>query len=266
MKIIYYLHWVATEDAESQQKGLVGVFWWPTTSGITPTKKQNTMYDSESEDSNAPGQHDGFAFMPGPRDHIVGARLFAGAPGRSTAIHICLPDKQVFHFFRSSLALGLNTSRRRIKVHTGRESTCRRFGDIQTKTKTMLKFCRLYTYSQAKDWLFNMRYTVTGFRWICCQSQKLETLKPRITNGSSKFGPCWRNRMKMVLVAVLVQWRKSQLSVQVYMTLYFASVIAICVILAMPSFADGLNRHLKTMIQLAKIEKLQLLGCWWTKY
>ncbi|KAG7340694.1 hypothetical protein IV203_024237 [Nitzschia inconspicua] len=117
LKIIYYLHWVLTDDDESQRKGLVGVFWWPTTSGIT--RNQNTVDDSESDDPNTPVHPDGFAYMPGPRDHIVGARLFSGSPGRVAAIHICLPDKQIFHFFRSSLALGLNATRRRIKVHTG---------------------------------------------------------------------------------------------------------------------------------------------------
>jgi hypothetical protein len=121
MKIIYYMQWVLTEDVESQRKGIVGVFWWPKSSGITPTKKiMVSTSDSESDDPNPSRQHDGFCHTPGPRDHIVGARLFAGAPGRVAAIHICLPDKQIFHLFRSSLALGLDNSRKRIKVHTGK--------------------------------------------------------------------------------------------------------------------------------------------------
>jgi hypothetical protein len=124
------MQWVVTEDVESQRKGLVGVFWWPMTCGITPTKKvMVSTSDSESDDPNPSSQQEGFGYMPGPRDHIIGARLFAGAPGRVVAIHICLPDKQIFHFFRSSLALGLDNSRKRIKIHTGtrkRLKNCRR--------------------------------------------------------------------------------------------------------------------------------------------
>jgi hypothetical protein len=121
MKVLYYLQWVATEDLETQQKGLVGVFWWPTTSGITPTKLEsnhNQSSDSEPEESSACFQK-GLSYVPGPTDHIVGARLFDGSPARTVAMHICLPDKPGFNFLRSSLALGLNSARHRIKVHTG---------------------------------------------------------------------------------------------------------------------------------------------------
>jgi hypothetical protein len=136
MKVIYYLHWVMTEDIESQTKGLVGIFWWPMTCGITPTKKcMVATSDSESEDPNLSDQYQGFCYMPGPRDHIVGARLYAGAPGRVAAIHICLPDKQIFHFFRSSLALGLDSSRKRIKIHT-----CKEKSQEVDKADTMISF------------------------------------------------------------------------------------------------------------------------------
>ena len=57
--------------------------------------------------------------MPGPRDHIIGARLFEGCPGRTVAMHVSLPDRPVFNFVRSLLVLTFNRSRQRIKVHTG---------------------------------------------------------------------------------------------------------------------------------------------------
>ena len=128
MKIIYYLHWMVTEDVETQRKGHVTVFWWPTTSGITPTKRQQTAGKNGtnhalSSDSGAEEQflssQEGLSHIPGPRDHIVGAKHYAGVPSRAAAVHVCLPDNPAFHFFRSSLALGLNSSRQRIKIHTG---------------------------------------------------------------------------------------------------------------------------------------------------
>ncbi len=118
MKVLYYLQYVVTEDVESQRRGLVGVFWWPSNSGITKTSSADaSSSESESEELTAT---DGEPDMLGPRDHIIGARLFSGAPGRVAAVHVCFPDKPIFHWFRSALALGLGKSRQRIKIHSGK--------------------------------------------------------------------------------------------------------------------------------------------------
>jgi len=97
MKVIYYLHWALTEDTESQRKGLVGVLWWP------------TLGCSQTE----------LSYAPGPRDHILGARLYAGNPARVAAIHICLPNKPLFALLRSVFLLAIGDARQRIKVHAG---------------------------------------------------------------------------------------------------------------------------------------------------
>jgi hypothetical protein len=87
-----YLMWVAMEDVESQQKGIVFVLW--------------------------PGPKD--TPFPNPRDHFEGRRVLDAVPCRVVAIHIAFPDTPVFHVIRSVVALILRKEDRlRIKLHSG---------------------------------------------------------------------------------------------------------------------------------------------------
>jgi hypothetical protein len=91
------------EDEESQRKGLIGIVCWPSaTEALAPDK---------------------FAIVYSPRDvprHIhLSKRMFDCAPIRIAGIHMCLPDKPIYHMMRSGLALSMGDTRSRLKFHCG---------------------------------------------------------------------------------------------------------------------------------------------------
>ena len=97
------MYWALGEDEESQKKGLIGIVCWPSASeALSPDK---------------------FAIVYSPRDvprHIhLSKRMFDCSPIRIAGIHMCSPDKPIYHMIRSGLALSMGDSRSRLKFHCG---------------------------------------------------------------------------------------------------------------------------------------------------
>jgi hypothetical protein len=93
MKFFIYLWWVAGEDVETQQRGLISIFW-PENNIIFPDKRES----QEAE------------------------RVFAAVPVRFAAIHQCVPDTAFYHLIKAVVILSLEVeSRTRLKFHTNDE-------------------------------------------------------------------------------------------------------------------------------------------------
>jgi hypothetical protein len=90
MKLFLYVWWVAGEDVETQQRGLISIFW--------------------------PQNHN----FPAKREAEEGERIFAAVPYRSTALHQCLPDTPASRLVKAVVILALGVeARTRMKFHSG---------------------------------------------------------------------------------------------------------------------------------------------------
>lgn len=100
MKFFIYFWWVASEDVETQQKGLVSIFW--------------------------PETHT----MPDKREVEEAERVFAAVPIRITALHQCLPDTPAARLVKAVVAISLDVeTRTRMKFHSGKR-VCFDFLDL----------------------------------------------------------------------------------------------------------------------------------------
>ena len=89
-KFFIYFWWVAGEDVETQQKGLISVFW--------------------------PETHN----FPDKREAEEAERIFAAVPIRITALHQCLPDSPAARLVKAVISLSLDVeTRTRMKFHSG---------------------------------------------------------------------------------------------------------------------------------------------------
>ncbi|KAG7349839.1 hypothetical protein IV203_012436 [Nitzschia inconspicua] len=89
MKFFIYLWWVAAEDVETQQRGVISLFW--------------------------PENH---SLFPDKREAQEAQRVFGAIPTRIAAYHQCLPDTAFFRFTRAVVILSVDVvSRTRLKFH-----------------------------------------------------------------------------------------------------------------------------------------------------
>jgi len=84
----------ASEDLESQQKGVVFIVW--------------------------PGSSSSARNIPSQSDRELHKKCNAAAPIRVAAVHFCYPDEPFFHILRSVMAMTMSiTYRLRLKFHVG---------------------------------------------------------------------------------------------------------------------------------------------------
>jgi hypothetical protein len=89
MKFFIYFWGVASEDVETQQRGLISLFW--------------------------PEEHN----FPDKREALEAERVFAAVPIRITALHQCTPNTAVFQLTKAVIILSLDVeTRTRMKFHT----------------------------------------------------------------------------------------------------------------------------------------------------
>jgi len=96
VKIMIYLNWAASDDVESQRKGITSIVW----PGSTST----------AGDDVSGLKLNRIIFMK---------RIYESLPIRTCSIHICLPDTPVHHAIRSVLILSMTPFRQRLKFHVG---------------------------------------------------------------------------------------------------------------------------------------------------
>lgn len=99
VKIMIYLNWAASDDVESQRKGITSIVW--------PGSTSTAGDDSSGLKLNR------IIFMK---------RIYESLPIRTCSIHICLPDTPVHHAIRSVLILSMAPFRQRLKFHVGKLS------------------------------------------------------------------------------------------------------------------------------------------------
>ena len=94
LKSYFYFWMSASEDVESQQKGVVFLVW--------------------------PGPTDGMRQIPNQTDRTLHDKCNAASPIRIAAVHFCLPNTPFFHLLRSIMAMTLGKAYRlRLKFHVG---------------------------------------------------------------------------------------------------------------------------------------------------
>jgi len=96
VKIIIYLNWAASDDVESQRKGMTSIVW--------PGSTSTAGDDSSGLKLNR------IIFMK---------RIYESLPIRTCSIHMCLPDTPIHHAIRSVLILSMTPFRHRMKFHVG---------------------------------------------------------------------------------------------------------------------------------------------------
>jgi len=94
LKTYFYFWMTASEDVESQQKGVVFLVW--------------------------PGPNESLGRIPNPTDRSLHQKCNDAAPIRIVAVHFCVPNKPFFHLLRSimTFTLGLHY-RLRLRFHVG---------------------------------------------------------------------------------------------------------------------------------------------------
>mmetsp|Transcript_930 Transcript_930/g.1986 ORF Transcript_930/g.1986 Transcript_930/m.1986 type:complete len:523 (-) Transcript_930:471-2039(-) len=103
IRVTLYLFWALGADEETQRKGVIGIVCWPSSKeAVSPDK---------------------FAVVYTPREasrHLnLSARMFECTPVRIAGIHVCLPDKPIYHMLRSGIALSIRGNASRLKFHCG---------------------------------------------------------------------------------------------------------------------------------------------------
>lgn len=101
VKILIYTILAASEDVETQRKGITSVVW--------PGTKL------PSGDNNRNVRLDQVVFMK---------RVYENLPVRTCSIHCCLPDTPFFHVMRSLVVLSMSAFTQRMKFHVGKCQLC----------------------------------------------------------------------------------------------------------------------------------------------
>ncbi|KAL3929377.1 MAG: hypothetical protein SGARI_004764, partial [Bacillariaceae sp.] len=92
IKLLIYMLWVATEDIETQRKGLVVI--------------------------NMPNRD--VPLLPERKEHVLGQQAMEAIPIRICALHMCLPNEITFRLLKANVAFILGKDqRKRIKIHLG---------------------------------------------------------------------------------------------------------------------------------------------------
>ena len=95
IKILYYLMWVASEDVETQSKGIIVVIWPVSDVAIKHLRNKERLIESQK-------------------------KQFQGACVRVCAYHFCVPNNPFFHVLKMVFVMSLdNCSRSRVKFHIG---------------------------------------------------------------------------------------------------------------------------------------------------
>jgi hypothetical protein len=133
-KILMYLDWIASEDIETQQRGVVTVAWPSdnTESIIASNRNSNSSSNSSSDNGNGNGKTDGsnetdptswersLRQKITKHDVLYQQLAFDALPLRNIGIHFCAQDKPVYRILGSIYYFGLDSHHRsRIKFHFG---------------------------------------------------------------------------------------------------------------------------------------------------
>lgn len=118
IKILWYMFWVASEDIESQRKGVV-IIGWPNDSAVVDDEVKSCESDSGEDFSNSAWEN---SLRPSLRviEGSYQGKAMEGLPMRVAAFHICFTDRPIFRIVNTLFYFSLSTEMRlRYKVHIG---------------------------------------------------------------------------------------------------------------------------------------------------
>lgn len=122
IKALWYMFWIASEDAESQRKGTV-LIGWPSDSIINQTD------ETSSSDSPTAGMMDSedSVWEESLRQNLVvkegvyQVKALDGLPLRIASLHLCFEDRPIYRLLNSLFHFSLNPYlKARYKVHIGK--------------------------------------------------------------------------------------------------------------------------------------------------
>ena len=119
IKILWYMFWIASEDVESQRKGVV-IVGWPNNSKVDACMTK--ACDSDSGESIDPWEQ-----LRPTLINLEGAyqaKAMVGLPMRVAAVHVCHEDKPVFNIVNALFYFAMGPAiKSRYKVHIGKSKT-----------------------------------------------------------------------------------------------------------------------------------------------
>ena len=125
-KVLWYMYWIASEDAESQRKGVVVVGWpWD---GMISNKigqsDEEVKSDSDGGGSNSAGSNYnvwGATLRPKNVERIYQLKALDGLPIRIATVHVCFQDRPVYRMMNAMFHFAMNSYlKARYKVHIGK--------------------------------------------------------------------------------------------------------------------------------------------------
>lgn len=125
IKILWYMIWIASEDIETQRKGLV-IIGWPCDEIISGSNSPMSEDDTRSSDGSAMGGIGDSVWERNIRPNIANVegiyqvKSVDGLPIRIAALHFCIQNRPVYRILNSLFYFTLDSSyKSRYKVHIG---------------------------------------------------------------------------------------------------------------------------------------------------
>jgi len=124
IKILWYMFWIASEDIETQRKGIV-IVGWPSDEIISGDSGNIPMSEDESKCSDGEGGNTSVweqSLRPSIAnvEGVYQVKAIDGLPIRIAALHFCIQNRPVYRILNSLFFFALNSSYKlRYKVHIG---------------------------------------------------------------------------------------------------------------------------------------------------
>ncbi len=122
IKALWYMYWIASEDIESQQKGVV-MIGWPSDSVIPQSDDDTNSGTDTSADTDLNIWEGGLREKMVNREGIYQVKALDGLPLRIAALHMCFEDRPIYRILNSLFHFTMNPYlKSRYKVHIGKQN------------------------------------------------------------------------------------------------------------------------------------------------
>ena len=122
IKVLWYMFWVASEDIESQQKGVV-IVGWPSDSVISQSEDEtNSSIGGNMVNSDNGVWEESLRQNLVVQEGIYQVKTLDGLPLRIAALHLCFEDRPIYRLLNSLWHFSMNAYlQARYKVHIGKK-------------------------------------------------------------------------------------------------------------------------------------------------
>ena len=129
IKILWYMYWIASEDIESQRKGVV-IIGWPSDSIINQSDDETNSNGGwgGSDDSEDNVWEESLRQNLVVREGVYQVKALDGLPLRIAALHLCFEDRPIYRLLNSLFHFSMNPYlKARYKVHIGKFNSMNAF-------------------------------------------------------------------------------------------------------------------------------------------